>query len=87
MDRPESDLELAVAKIAREFRAGFEKVALIDRPAVSLFGSARVPETHPAYAAARAVGRRFAEHGWAVITGRASNTAKFVRLNAGRRSV
>ena len=32
----------SVAKIAAEFRAGFEKVALIARPAVALFGSARV---------------------------------------------
>jgi uncharacterized protein (TIGR00730 family) len=64
-----NDLELAVEKIADEFRAGFEKVALIDRPAVALFGSARVPEDHPAYQAARAVGHRFAERGWAVITG------------------
>jgi uncharacterized protein (TIGR00730 family) len=69
LDHPESDLELAVRKIAAEFKAGFEKVALIDRPAVALFGSARVAETHPAYVAARAVGRRFADHGWAVITG------------------
>ncbi len=69
LDRPENDLELAVQKIATEFREGFEKVALIDRPAVALFGSARVDETHPAYAAARAVGRRFADRGWAVITG------------------
>jgi uncharacterized protein (TIGR00730 family) len=36
---------------------------------VTLFGSARVPADHPAYEAARAVARRFAEAGWAVITG------------------
>ena len=69
LDHPESDLDLAVDKIAAEFKAGFQKVALIDRPAVTLFGSARVAETHPAYIAARAVGHRFADHGWAVITG------------------
>ncbi len=34
-----------------------------------MFGSARIGEDHPAYAAARAVGRGFAERGWAVITG------------------
>ena len=39
---------------------GFEQVARIDRPAVALFGSARVDEGHPAYEAARAVGRKFA---------------------------
>jgi uncharacterized protein (TIGR00730 family) len=44
-------------------------VARIDRPAVTLFGSARIDAGDPAYEAARAVGRRFAEAGWAVITG------------------
>src|SRR5439155_10781856 len=39
------------------------------RPAVSLFGSARVREGHPAYEEAREVGRRFAEAGFAVVTG------------------
>jgi uncharacterized protein (TIGR00730 family) len=70
LDHPESsDIDESVAKIAEEFRVGFEKVAQIDRPAVTLFGSARVPEGSPPYEAARAVGRRFAEEGWAVITG------------------
>ena len=59
----------AVAKIADEFRRGFAEVDRIDRPAVALFGSARVGENHPAYEAARAVGRAFAERGWAVVTG------------------
>jgi uncharacterized protein (TIGR00730 family) len=55
--------------IAEEFRAGFAAVERIDRPAVSIFGSARLGEDTPAYQAARAVGRHFAERGWAVITG------------------
>jgi hypothetical protein len=63
------DVEATVEKIAAEFRAGLEQVERIDRPAVTLFGSARVREGHPAYEAARAVGRCFAEAGWAVITG------------------
>ena len=43
LDRPdEADIDASVEKIAAEFRAGFEQVALIDRPAVALFGSARV---------------------------------------------
>jgi len=63
------DIDASVAKIAAEFRAGFEKVALIDRPAVALFGSARVAEGSAPYEAARAVGRRFGEEGWAVVTG------------------
>jgi uncharacterized protein (TIGR00730 family) len=70
LDHPQSfDIDASVAKIADEFRAGFEKVALIDRPAAALFGSARVDSSNPAYEAARAAGRRFAEKGWAVVTG------------------
>jgi predicted Rossmann-fold nucleotide-binding protein len=58
-----------VLSIAREFWAGFAAVDKIDRPAVSIFGSARIHRDSPEYAAARKVGRSFAEHGWAVITG------------------
>lgn len=69
LDVGTSEIDESVAKIAAEFRAGFEKVAEIDRPAVTLFGSARVSRDSPPYRAARAVGRRFAERGWAVVTG------------------
>jgi uncharacterized protein (TIGR00730 family) len=55
--------------IAEEFRAGFEAVDRIDRPAVSIFGSARVAESTAPYRAAREVGREFGRRGWAVITG------------------
>jgi uncharacterized protein (TIGR00730 family) len=64
-----ADLERHIALIAQEFRDGFEAVDKIDRPAVTIFGSARVPEEDPAYVNARAVAGRFAEHGWAVVTG------------------
>jgi uncharacterized protein (TIGR00730 family) len=58
-----------VLSIAREFWAGFAAVDKIDRPAVSIFGSARIkPDSHE-YAIARKVGRGFAQRGWAVITG------------------
>ena len=63
------DPDAAVERIAGEFRAGFDAIAQIDRPAVTTFGSARIPAGHPHYEAARAVGRRFGERGWAVITG------------------
>jgi uncharacterized protein (TIGR00730 family) len=69
MDAGTSDIDASVAKIAAEFRAGFEKVAEIDRPAVALFGSARVSEDSEPYAWARTVGRKFGEAGWAVVTG------------------
>jgi uncharacterized protein (TIGR00730 family) len=58
-----------VRSIAEEFLAGFAAVERIDRPAVSVFGSARIGEGSPVYEAARRVGRHFAERGWAVITG------------------
>ncbi len=69
LDRGTSDIDESVAKIAAEFRAGFEKVAEIDRPAVAMFGSARVSADSEPYAWARTVGRKFAEAGWAVVTG------------------
>ncbi len=65
----DDDLEASVEQIRREFYEGFQQVARITKPAVALFGSARVHEGHPAYQSARAVGRCFAERGWAVITG------------------
>jgi uncharacterized protein (TIGR00730 family) len=64
-----ADLERHVAMIAQEFREGFEAVDKIDRPAVTIFGSARVRADDPAYANARIVAGRFAELGWAVVTG------------------
>jgi uncharacterized protein (TIGR00730 family) len=63
------DLRRSVQLIADEFAEGFHAVAQIRPPAVSIFGSARVREDHPAYRAARDTGRLFAEAGWAVITG------------------
>jgi uncharacterized protein (TIGR00730 family) len=69
LDTEVADPVDAVEKIADEFRRGFAEVDRIDRPAVTLFGSARVGEDHPAYEAAREVGRRFGERGWAVVTG------------------
>jgi uncharacterized protein (TIGR00730 family) len=61
--------ESHVQMIAAEFRRGFEAVDKIDRPAVSIFGSARAAEGQPFYNLAREVGREFARAGWAVVTG------------------
>jgi uncharacterized protein (TIGR00730 family) len=58
-----------VSLIASEFLAGFQTVRRIDRPAVSIFGSARVREGSATYERARAAGRAFAERGFAVVTG------------------
>ena len=63
------ELRRHTASIAEEFFAGFQAVERIDRPAVSMFGSARIREDTPEYAAARTTGRLFAEAGWAVVTG------------------
>ena len=68
-DEPAAELERHVALIAQEFRDGFEAVDKIDRPAVTVFGSARVRDDDPVYASARALAARFAERGWAVVTG------------------
>jgi uncharacterized protein (TIGR00730 family) len=67
--REDPDLAERVHRIADEFRRGFEAVERIDRPAVTIFGSARITEQHPAYVAAREAGRLFAEAGFAVVTG------------------
>ncbi|MEW6582958.1 MAG: TIGR00730 family Rossman fold protein [Actinomycetota bacterium] len=55
-------------RILGEFVDGFDALARVG-PAVSVFGSARIGEDHPCYAAARDVGRGLAERGYAVITG------------------
>jgi uncharacterized protein (TIGR00730 family) len=64
-----ADLERHVGMIADEFRQGFEAVERIDQPAVTIFGSARVADDDPAYMSARATAARFAQAGWAVVTG------------------
>ena len=69
LERREGDLAADVARIAEEFLQGFKAVERIGRPAVTVFGSARVREDHPAYAAALEAGRRLAEAGFAVVTG------------------
>jgi uncharacterized protein (TIGR00730 family) len=67
--RSEEDFANDVSLIASEFLAGFQAVAKIDRPGVSVFGSARVLEGSPTYEAARETGHRFADAGLAVVTG------------------
>ncbi|MDX6449920.1 MAG: hypothetical protein QOD08_2383 [Gaiellaceae bacterium] len=69
LDSEVTDVEEHVARIAADFRGGFEAVARIDRPAVTIFGSARTPAGTKPYEQARGVARRFAEAGWAVVTG------------------
>jgi len=51
---------------------------------VSIFGSARLPASHPAYASAVEFSRRIAEAGWMVITGAASGIMEAGHVGAGR---
>lgn len=69
LQRETDDAGSHVARIAEEFRAGFGAVARIDRPAVTIFGSARLPETDHWYAMARETAAGFAREGFAVVTG------------------
>ena len=79
-DKPMSPADLArwnetrigdtwrVFRIMGEFVEGFERLARIG-PSVSVFGSARTPPETPFYEMGRAVGRKLAERGYAVLTG------------------
>ena len=69
LEAEEGAERLHVKRIADEFLQGFETVAQIPKPAVTIFGSARVGAAHPTYLAAREVGSLFAKEGFAVITG------------------
>ena len=51
-----------------EFVEGFETLGPV-WPAVSIFGGARVPHSHPTYTLAREIGRALAEEGFAIVTG------------------
>ena len=67
--RSQEPLAADVSLIAAEFLAGFQLIQQIDRPAVSIFGSARIAEGSATYEQARATARAFAETGFAVVTG------------------
>jgi len=67
--REEPDVERHLRFTEEEFRKGFALIERIDRPAVSMFGSARTPRDHPMYAAAMDVAAGFSREGFAVITG------------------
>jgi uncharacterized protein (TIGR00730 family) len=57
-----------VFRIMGEFVEGFDTLARI-APAVTVFGSARVPPDHPQYALARETARLLGEAGFGIITG------------------
>jgi len=55
-------------RILSEFVEGFDALAAVG-PAVTIFGSARVPAGTPDYELARGIARRLAGFGFAIITG------------------
>lgn len=57
-----------IFRIMSEFVEGFEEMANVG-PAVSIFGSARIPRGHPYYDFAEQVGRLLVRSGYAVLTG------------------
>ncbi len=63
------DLEAHVQMIASEIRMGFEAVDQVPRPAVTVFGSARIHDGSADYEQARECGRLLARAGFAVVTG------------------
>jgi uncharacterized protein (TIGR00730 family) len=69
LERRDGDLVADAERIGQEFLEGFEAVERIDRPAITVFGSARIHEGSEEYAQARKVGRLLAEAGFAVVTG------------------
>jgi uncharacterized protein (TIGR00730 family) len=57
-----------IFRIMSEFVEGFTFLARIHKN-VTIFGSARLPETHPAYHLARSLAHRLAERGFTIVTG------------------
>jgi uncharacterized protein (TIGR00730 family) len=55
-------------RIGKDFMRGFRALHFLD-PVVTVFGSARFPESHRYYALARETGRQLAQSGYTVMTG------------------
>ena len=62
-----SELRLALSAL-RDFITGFRGLHFVG-PCVTVFGSARTPETHPFYALAREMGRGLTRLGFTVMSG------------------
>ncbi len=57
-----------IFRIMSEFVEGFSFLARIQK-SVTIFGSARLAESHPYYQLAREVGKRLTERGYTIVTG------------------
>ena len=66
--RERSENVQAAVGIFLELLRGFERLSVPD-PCVTVFGSARIEESEPAYEAAKALGASLARSGYAVMTG------------------
>jgi uncharacterized protein (TIGR00730 family) len=71
-----------LAMITEEFQRGFDAVARVPRPAVTVFGSARIDRHDPEYEQARLCGRLLAEAGFAVVTGGGPGTMEAANRGA-----
>jgi uncharacterized protein (TIGR00730 family) len=70
LEGPQSRLRefLLILRSLRDFIRGFRVLHFVG-PCVTIFGSARFPESHPYYAIAREVGQRVSMLGFTVLTG------------------
>ena len=68
-------------RILSDFMRGFRALHFLD-PVVTVFGSARFPETHRYYALAREVGRQLAQAGFTVMTGGGPGTMEAANRGA-----
>lgn len=84
--RDTGELKLMTTAI-KEMRYAYRVFGAYPEPhKVSIFGSARTPEGHPDYAAAREFGKLMAERGWMVITGAGDGIMKAGHEGPGRES-
>ncbi len=80
VDKPVRDL-WRIFRIMAEFTEGFEELASVG-PAVSIFGSARTPASHPHYEMAQTTARKLVQAGFAVITGGGAGIMEAANLGA-----
>ncbi len=88
IDKPVKDL-WRIFRVMAEFTEGFQELASVG-PAVSIFGSARVPSKHKYYKLAEVTARKLAQAGFAVITGGGDGIMEAANkgaIDAGGRSI
>lgn len=78
------DLKL-LSRVLRELRYAFKVFTPYrHKRKVTVFGSARTPESHPVYQHALGFGKKMAEHGWMVLTGAGGGIMEAANAGAGR---